>query len=568
MKSSNPSSKTGVTSRMKDDPSRSRGEDHAPSDSVKNAWFDDGTPRVARNKSTQARGGKFTPSSRRVEGTGKEGSNLGVTLQPTTPTIPGGDRPDEPASPDTKAAIVVAATVEAVLLRSPPTSSRRSVLRRAFSGAFLGSSRRLGSGRRMSERSSEDAKAAAAAVEAALAVDTSFPQSSGSSDGQLPRSRSGGATPGGHEVEGEIRASFRAWRASPQSTMSTIDGEDSSGEGAGDVSSSSDSSSTSESSSTSDSNSVEESEDQDNAGRSDVDRSEDTAVADAVSPEVATEEPETAEFPESPRVLREPSVPADADYKASGAEEESRESETLPPSPVVSGSPSTSTGSFQDKDDQQLQCRRAIEYPRHSDHDEPCEEEPRLGIGMGLAGGEGRGPIGRGFLGSYASLRHASFRVRDARSRAEIERAELLLDVFGTEDPPIGFADVSGIVGPASRITALPPLERARLDQIDGVLSSDVCDESVFSDPSKALVRVGAEKRSSLADGDRDGTAPYRYRRLVGVGGSWPPEVDPDHREQWLAPAEFEAVFEMSFEAFEKLPWWKQLSLKQEVCLF
>lgn len=543
MKSDNPSSKPGVTSRMSDDPSSSRVENNTPNDSVKNAWFEDGTPHVARNKNTDAHGGKFALSSGGIEGTGKEGSDVGASLQPT---VPGAGQPDEPTSPDTEAAIVVAATVEAVLLRSPPVSARRSVLRRAFSGAFLGSSRRLGK-----RRSSEDAKAAAAAVEAALAVDTSFPQSSGSSDVQLPRSRSARSTPGGHGVEGEIRASFRAWRASPQSTMSTIDGEDSSGEGGGGVSCSGDT------------NSIDEIEDRDSTGCSDVEESMDTTVADAVTPEASPDEPEMGECLETSRELREPSVPTNADYKASDAEEESREAETLPPSPVISGSPFSSTGTFQDKDDQQLQCGRAMEYPLHSGNNgEPCEEEPRLGIGMGLTGGEGRGPVGRGFLGSYASLRHASFRVRDARSRTEIEQAELLLKVFGTEDAPVGFADVSGIVGPAARIAALSPLERARLDQIDEGVSSNVHDDS---DPSKALVRVGIKKASSLTD---DGTAPYRYRRLVGVGGSWPSDVDPDQREQWLAPAEFEAVFEMNFEAFEKLPWWRQLSLKQEVCLF
>lgn len=136
--------------------------------------------------------------------------------------------------------------------------------------------------------------------------------------------------------------------------------------------------------------------------------------------------------------------------------------------------------------------------------------------------------------------------------------------------------------GPAARIAALSPFEQALLAQISR-LSDDENDygstdgiggHAPKSDggtpsrgqvilPGHGLVRVGAGEEENAS-----GTTPYRYRRLAGISRGWPPKVDPAHREEWLSPVEFEAVFGMRFGAFKKLPPWKKVIAKQEVRLF
>ena len=47
-----------------------------------------------------------------------------------------------------------------------------------------------------------------------------------------------------------------------------------------------------------------------------------------------------------------------------------------------------------------------------------------------------------------------------------------------------------------------------------------------------------------------------------------PPLQDPARREQHLARAEFEALFGMTVDAFNKLPAWKQTTLRKKHDLF
>lgn len=169
-----------------------------------------------------------------------------------------------------------------------------------------------------------------------------------------------------------------------------------------------------------------------------------------------------------------------------------------------------------------------------------------------------------------------------SRQPEDIAAGEALVEaegVFGRA--PVGTDTAT--IGPASRIAALPTLELARLSQIDRLsdhdgygggpstgVSSQSCtffDCSALATPDRSpLVRVGAEAFSG--GGDSGETTPYRFRRLAGVGRGWPAGVNPARREEWLAPAEFEAVFGVPFATFRKFPSWKKIILKQEVGLF
>lgn len=153
--------------------------------------------------------------------------------------------------------------------------------------------------------------------------------------------------------------------------------------------------------------------------------------------------------------------------------------------------------------------------------------------------------------------------------------------------------------GPAQRIAALPNHDLAQLAEIDEASDHDVnCGEqegvaaghgvetgaqelsridrySSCSSASastcvwKALVRVGAGVEGDACD-TTPGKAsrPHRFQRLTGMGRVWPSGVDPAKREEWLAPAEFQAVFAMPFREFQALPSWRKVILKQRVQLF
>lgn len=197
------------------------------------------------------------------------------------------------------------------------------------------------------------------------------------------------------------------------------------------------------------------------------------------------------------------------------------------------------------------------------------------------------------------------------------EREKLLLSVFGPRAGPAELATVGRsnschvFLEAASRIAALPPLERSVLAGLDrssddegdggsdcgggggGDCRGDVKRDATSRRPlsreaapfsggtagAAAAAASAAGPREELpllrvgfAESRREAAAPttaYRYRRLAGNSGrGWPPRVDPTRREEWLCAIEFEAVFAMKFGEFRALPSWKRTILKQEVHLF
>lgn len=195
------------------------------------------------------------------------------------------------------------------------------------------------------------------------------------------------------------------------------------------------------------------------------------------------------------------------------------------------------------------------------------------------------------------------------------EREKLLRAVFGQQAGAEELATVGRsnschvFLEAAGRIAALPPLERSLLAELDrssddegegggggggscsdgdyGGGGDDVAPQPPFKEGSGdarssdgVLVTAGLSPagnrelpllRVGRVEAGRDAppTTAYRYRRLAGKSGrGWPPRVDPAHREEWLCPIEFEAVFGMKFADFEELPSWKRVLLKQDVHLF
>jgi hypothetical protein len=57
------------------------------------------------------------------------------------------------------------------------------------------------------------------------------------------------------------------------------------------------------------------------------------------------------------------------------------------------------------------------------------------------------------------------------------------------------------------------------------------------------------------------------YEKLL-QGKTWPPGIDPTAREQYLSPKEFQRVFKMNMEDFNKLGKFMRIRLKKEVYLF
>lgn len=205
-------------------------------------------------------------------------------------------------------------------------------------------------------------------------------------------------------------------------------------------------------------------------------------------------------------------------------------------------------------------------------HAAPVSPAPRVGKLVVGGGGDG-GCDCCCCPPSVCSRQPEDIAAEEALAEAEAE------GVFGRA--PVGTDTAT--IGPAARIAALPTLELARLSQIDRLsdhdgygggpstgVSSQSCtffDCSAVATPDRSpLVRVGAEAFSGGEDGGE--TTPYRFRRLAGVGRGWPAGVNPARREEWLAPAEFEAVFGVPFATFRKFPSWKKILLKQEVGLF
>jgi len=62
-------------------------------------------------------------------------------------------------------------------------------------------------------------------------------------------------------------------------------------------------------------------------------------------------------------------------------------------------------------------------------------------------------------------------------------------------------------------------------------------------------------------------SASYPYDQLK-TGANWPSDIDPQNREKYLADGEFKTVFGVTREEFQKMPMWKQSSMKKDKKLF
>ena len=339
------------------------------------------------------------------------------------------------------------------------------------------------------------------------------------------------------------------------------------------------------------------------------------------------------------------------------------DADTLPPSPVVSGTPNARTtsdvceaaeassaaasssagvsptvtptgtagGGFPPRDTghERSPKQGGVVYSKTAADDDSGSVEDDGGDGGG--GGDNDSKVRQSSFGSagssgppsdrrsnqrarWGSMNMSEFSTEDAPPSATAmatEREKLILSVFGRQAGAAELATVGRsnschvFLEAASRIAALPPLERSLLAELDRssddegdgdgdgdggisgpgdvVASRPRAKESAPSSEGAAaekaspgsrelpMSRVGYAEAGPDAAGA--GAAPtttaYRYRRLAGNSGrGWPPRVDPARREEWLCPIEFEAVFGMTFAAFRDLPSWKQIRLKQEVHLF
>ena len=63
------------------------------------------------------------------------------------------------------------------------------------------------------------------------------------------------------------------------------------------------------------------------------------------------------------------------------------------------------------------------------------------------------------------------------------------------------------------------------------------------------------------------GVACYPYS-MLRAGADWPADVNPAQRDRHLTADDFAGVFGMQTHAYDKLPAWKRLQLKQEQQLF
>lgn len=59
----------------------------------------------------------------------------------------------------------------------------------------------------------------------------------------------------------------------------------------------------------------------------------------------------------------------------------------------------------------------------------------------------------------------------------------------------------------------------------------------------------------------------YSYYQLVSTV-TWPADVDPTHREEYLNDLEFQRVIGLPYHRYHQLPRWRKEQLKREVDLF
>ncbi|PNH00485.1 hypothetical protein TSOC_013691, partial [Tetrabaena socialis] len=98
--------------------------------------------------------------------------------------------------------------------------------------------------------------------------------------------------------------------------------------------------------------------------------------------------------------------------------------------------------------------------------------------------------------------------------------------------------------------------------------------EAVVAERRAGLGRV--REAAAPPEGDAEGRQePSVAGRAVSyplgaleAGVAWPPGVQQGAREEWLCAEEFERVFGLGWEAFCRLPAWRQARLKQAARLF
>ena len=68
--------------------------------------------------------------------------------------------------------------------------------------------------------------------------------------------------------------------------------------------------------------------------------------------------------------------------------------------------------------------------------------------------------------------------------------------------------------------------------------------------------------------GDNGGNVACYPYSMLRAGADWPADVNPVQRDRHLTADDFAGVFGMQRHAYDKLPAWKRLQLKQEKQLF
>lgn len=436
-----------------------------------------------------------TSSRRRRSDRGRGGEDLGV-------------------KDDEKAAVAVAAVVEAVLLCPPGVLARNSSVGSSSSSLL---SLRHSTGDGQDSSGVEEDEGAAAAVAAALAWN-SFPTvrlSSVEEECGGSASESGGD---GSGVEAAVRAAL-AWQ--PSSSSSARDMSP-----AAWMRNRADPR-------------LEEGDDQPAYDHGDSDHPE-SDHCDEDCGGVGVGDLDTP----GPSAAKISTVLKMSDGSRGGGSEAWRtdsKGDTLPPSPLVSGS----ADEWVEKDDVQ---------------------------GSGTYSGSSRRCSSGGSLDKHGSFKSVSGLAVDTKNESPLRGA------CGVETKA-GGDDISAMMSKAAaRIAALPQRDRDRLADLDrssdgggfsggsdgeSVADSDASSPAVFVPLVRPLVRVGWSKGGGATRG-----TPFRFQRLAGLGRNWPRGVDPARREEWLCSLEFEAVFSMPFAAYRELPAWKKVILKRKFCLF
>ena len=151
---------------------------------------------------------------------------------------------------------------------------------------------------------------------------------------------------------------------------------------------------------------------------------------------------------------------------------------------------------------------------------------------------------------------------QEEQQQIEIERQEMSKDIY----------ERAAEMAKQKRKEALDREEKLRRDAKRGIVPSYLLaksEEWYYNESILELEREFKEKQDRLALEKAKVVAPIEsgtltYQELL----KRPPNIDKTRLESYLSDEEFVKVFNMKKEAFEKLPSWKKVSLKQKARLF